>query len=230
MIVGRGLVANGFKTYVNDDRFLVFASGVSNSANTDAGEFARECSLLKSMMDAHREKTFIYFGTCSVYDLSLQHSPYVQHKLAMENLLRAEHGRYHIFRVSNLAGKTDNPHTVLNYFYQHIINGDFFQLWKNASRNIIDIDDAVTVCTHIMEENLFMNQVINIANPENYPVVKIVEFIESFTGKKGHYTLVDKGSNPVIDTSTIRPLFPLLNTRFDAGYLNRVLEKYYSGK
>ena len=228
MVAGSGLVAGGFKKYADNNHVLIFASGVSNSANINIAEFEREKTLLKNALGTHQDKTFVYLSTCSVYDASLQNSAYVMHKLAMEAMIREEHGDYHIFRVSNLAGKTNNPHTVLNFFHRHIVSGTFFYVWKNASRNIIDIDHAVAVCSYIIDEKKFRNEVTNVANPVNYPVAAIIEDLENISGKKGNFELVDKGSNPDINTYNVQQLFPLLHINFDKAYLTRTLKKYYN--
>lgn len=226
MVLGNGLVAGGFKAYEQDERYLIFASGVSNSTSRDIRAFAREKDLLKKTIGENPEKILIYFGTCSIYDESLQDSPYVIHKLEMESMV-AKHNHYHIFRISNLAGKTNNPHTVLNFFVQHIRSGDFFFAWKNASRNIIDLDDAVAVCSHIITQGLFKNEIVNIANPANYPVTQIIRAVEETLRKKGNYELIDKGNAPVINTQNIQKIFPALNIYFDDNYLNNVIKKYF---
>ena len=172
MVVGNGLVADGFKSYLKDKSCLIFASGVSNSTTTDSRAFHREQRLLEKMIHAHSEKTFVYFGTCSVYDSSMQDSPYVLHKLRMETIVKKQHSNYHIFRISNLAGNSGNPHTFLNFFIQHIVSGNFFYLWGHAYRNIIDIENAVAVCDYIIQRQLFKNEIVNIANPVNYPVIQ----------------------------------------------------------
>jgi nucleoside-diphosphate-sugar epimerase len=228
MVLGSGLVANGFKEYRDDENCLIFASGVSNSANTDAGAFAREANLLRNSLQQHSEKLFIYFSTCSIYDPSLQASQYVNHKLAMEAILQENHGDYHIFRISNLAGKTNNPHTVLNFFAQHILSRDFFSLWKNASRNIIDLDDAVAICDYLIQNKLFKNKVVNVANPVNYPVLQIIRVLEEILRKKGNFKLIEKGYDPEINTLPIQPFLNELNLPFDKEYLNRTLTKYYA--
>lgn len=228
MVIGKGLVANAFNRYIEDDRYLVFASGVSNSANKDEAHFEREATLLAEALQKNKEKIFIYFSTCSLYDPSLRETPYAKHKLAMENMIREHHNHYHIFRISNLAGKTNNPHTVLNFFYQHITSGATFHIWKHAVRNIIDIDDAVTICDYIISNDLFINEPINIANPHNYSVAFIIETMEQVLGKKGVYDMIEKSSIPEINTETIKPVIDELNIQFDEGYLRRTLKKYYS--
>ncbi|SRR6266542_659577 len=226
MIIGNGLVANAFKEYEHNDYCLIFASGVSNSSNTDPMAFARERQLLEKMINVHTEEIFVYFSTCCIYDASRQNSPYARHKLEMETLVQ-QHSNYHIFRISNLAGITNNPHTFLNFFLQHILSEQHFYLWKSAYRNIIDIDDAVAVCDHIIKEQLFKNEIVNIANPVNYPVTQIIEELEMVIQKKGKYELIDKGSNPAIDTQIVQQLFYQLNIHFDENYLRKVLQKYF---
>jgi len=227
MVLGSGLVANGFKAYNKDENYLIFASGVSNSANTDNIEFSRERDLLKKAISDHPKKILVYFSTCSIYDDSLQHSPYIRHKKEMEKLIQENHSHYHIFRVSNLVGKTDNPHTVINFFAKHIQSGQPFLVWENAARNIIDMEDALAVCNYILENLLFENEITNIANPSNYPIREIVRTIEEVLHRKGNYELIHKGSHPDIDTSGIRKIFTVLNMRFDNEYLRRTIKKYF---
>jgi nucleoside-diphosphate-sugar epimerase len=144
----------------------------------------------------------------------------------MEAIIQELHRSFHIFRVSNLAGKTDNPHTVLNFFIQHIQSGDFFYVWKNAWRNIIDLADATAACNYIMQQQVFMNEIVNVANPVNYPVTTIVETIEDILGKKGNYELVDKSSMPNIDSSPVQSIFEILNIHFGREYLACIIKKY----
>ncbi|MBS1597636.1 MAG: NAD(P)-dependent oxidoreductase [Bacteroidetes bacterium] len=226
MVLGSGLVANGFKKYAKDENYLVFASGVSNSANTDNAAFTRERHLLEDAVRMYADKTFVYFSTCSIYDVSLQDSPYVKHKLAMEAIVR-QHHNYHIFRISNLVGRTNNPHTLLNFFIDHIQSNLPFPVWKNATRNIIDLDDAVSICDYIIRHKLFVNKCVNVANTQNYPIMQIVSTIEDVLEIKGNYRFVDAGSNPVIDTSVIQKIITTLHISFDSGYLIRTLRKYY---
>ncbi len=118
MVVGSGMIATRFQNYKDDDRFVIFASGVSNSATKSADEFDREKQLLVQAKKLNTGKRFIYFSTCSIYDESLIHSLYVQHKLQMESLVAKHTGGFTIFRVSNPIGFTENKHTLLNFFHQ----------------------------------------------------------------------------------------------------------------
>jgi nucleoside-diphosphate-sugar epimerase len=227
MVLGTGLLASGFRAYHDDDHRLIFASGVSNSINTDVKAFVRERDLLTKTIDAHQNRTFTYFSTCGVYDPSICNTPYVLHKLEMEAVLREKHPDYHIFRISNIAGRSANPHTILNYLVDHIKTGLPFLVWKNASRNIIGIDDTVAICDHIIQQQLFRNDIVNIGNSKNYEVMQIIHAIEEIFSKKGSYELQEKGSGPLIETEKIQSILSDLQIDFDEAYLNRMLQKYF---
>lgn len=227
MVIGNGMIAKRFSRFANDASRLVFASGVSNSSNTNEQAFKRESDLLLQEISKHPDATVVYFSTCSIYDPSLQGSAYVLHKLKMEDLVKSVASSYIIFRVSNPVGFTNNHHTLINYFTEHISNGDPFTIWQYASRNLIDIDDMAGICEAIMMNPDSLNKTINIANPVNYPVQQIVEAIEEHFGLKGNYQLVEKGNSPLIDTTGIQPLYSKLHIDFGNDYLQRLLKKYY---
>lgn len=227
MIVGNGMIAKRFSRFAEDAGRLVFASGVSNSSNTDEAAFKKESDLLLDSMSHQPDATVIYFSTCSIYDPSLQQSAYVLHKLKMEELIRSVSKSFIIFRVSNPVGFTGNVHTVLNYFVEHINSSTHFTLWEYASRNLIDLDDMYHICELLMQDEKWLNKTINVANPVNYPVTAIVEAIEEHLGIKANYTLAEKGNSPLIDTSDIQPLYAALHIEFTRDYLPQLLKKYY---
>jgi len=145
----------------------------------------------------------------------------------MERLIQSMASTYFIFRVSNPVGFTGNTNTVLNYFIQHIKKKEHFMVWRYASRNLIDLDDVLKICDHIIQSGEWKNSIINIANPLNYPVISIIESIEKHFAKKGNYTIVEKGNCPLIDTTAIQPLFGLLHIEFNNDYLPALLQKYF---
>lgn len=227
MVVGNGMLAKRFENYRNNDSFIIFASGISDSTSTNVNAFEREKKLIIETINANREKLFVYFSTCSIDDSSMQESAYVNHKKKMEGLIMSNHTQFIIFRLTNPIGKTSNTHTVVNYFINHIVENHAFVVWKNATRNLIDIDDLYVICNEILQDGSFKNSVINIANPESYPVSFIVDSIEKHFSITGNYTLVDKGGGPLINTAAIEPLFKKFNINFDEHYLHRLLQKYF---
>ncbi len=227
MVIGNGMIAKRFSSYGDDKNILVFASGVSNSSSTAEEEYKREEALLSQAIEVNPQHTILYFSTCSIYDPSLQESVYVKHKLKMEQLIQRSCSRYIIFRVSNPVGLTDNRHTVLNFFATHIKEQEHFTVWQYASRNLIDMDDVFKVCDHIIKSGAQINSIVNIANPVNYPVTFIIQAIEKHFSLKGNYSLAEKGNSPLVDTTTIQPLFRQLHIEFNNDYLEALLQKYF---
>jgi nucleoside-diphosphate-sugar epimerase len=227
MVIGKGLVAEKFGSYKNNEEIIIFASGVSNSKNIDEQHYKREIKLLKDTIAQNRTKILVYFSTCSIYDPSENYSPYVIHKKEIENYIQNNHKYYFIFRVSNLVGVTNNKYTVLNYFFNQIKKGSHFYLWQNAFRNLIDIDMKLIV-DYILSEKLYRNKIINIANPISNNVKEIVKMLEEITNLKAIYSLSNKGTEFNIDISEILPIIKKLDINFKENYLAQLVKKYYS--
>ena len=205
----------------------IYAAGVSNSSCSDVQEFARERQRLSDALQQAKDvDAFVYFSTCSVADPEAVGSPYVQHKLAMEGLV-ADHPRHLILRLPQVAGKTPNPHTLLNYLYARIARSESCSLWKNAKRNIIDLDDVAAIALQLIADANVRNLTLNIANPVSYPITAIVEVMERVVGKRAIYKVVDRGSGYPIDTHAILPVLDRASVEFRDGYLERVISKYY---
>jgi nucleoside-diphosphate-sugar epimerase len=228
MLIGSGLIAQAFAPeFSHRDDVCIYAAGVSNSGCTDAHEFARERQrLTNALAQAGPDVTFVYFGTCSVADPEVRDTPYVQHKLAMEHLVSA-HPRHLILRLPQVAGKTPNPHTLLNYLYARISRSESFHLWRMAKRNIIDVDDVVAIASQLLSDTSIRNTTLNIANPTSYPITDIVHAMECVVGKKAVYETVERGSGYPIEISTVRPMLDKITSKFDDSYLKRVIDKYY---
>lgn len=228
MLIGSGLLAQAFaSTFSKREDVCIYAAGVSNSSCTDTHEFERE---RKRLADAlHRAKhvdAFVYFGTCSVADPEAQNSPYVQHKLAMEQLVSA-HPRHLILRLPQVAGRTPNPHTLLNYLYARISRSESFKLWSKAKRNIIDVDDVAAIALQLIANNTGRKVTINIANPTSYPMMDIVGAMEKAVGKRAVYDVFERGSGYPIDIRSILPVLDAAGVEFGNSYLERVICKYY---
>jgi nucleoside-diphosphate-sugar epimerase len=228
MVIGNGLIAGSFKGYESAEDWIIFASGVSNSKSSTDADFERERRLLTDTITANAGKKIVYFSTCSITDPDLQATAYIRHKVKMETLIEELAIQYNIFRLSNLAGISANPFTVLNFFYRHIMEEQSFDLWINSERNIMDVEDVFKTADHILQNQLYTNQIINIANIHHYPVKYIVQTIELFCRKKAIYDEKVKGSKLAIDLNAVLPIYKALNIRFDENYLPALLAKYYS--
>lgn len=227
MVIGNGMIAKSFDSYINEDDYLIFASGVSDSTTTSIDLFEKEKTLLNETLDRSQDKIFVYFSTCSIYDEKMRNNAYVCHKIEMENLIKTRHNNFHIFRVSNPIGKTKNQKTFLNYFIHQIKNGSTIELWENSYRNILDIDDMFVICNYILKKGIHRNEVINIANPENYSIVFIINTIENHLKIKGNYIKLNKGSKPKINTDITKDIISVLGINIDNNYLETILKKYF---
>jgi nucleoside-diphosphate-sugar epimerase len=226
MIVGSGLLAKAFSPkYSNRNDVCIYAAGVSNSGCVDLREFSRERERLEKALK-QRNGLFVYFGTCSVSDPEMLNMPYVQHKLCMENLVM-EQSECLIIRCPQLAGLTNNPHTLLNFLYSRISRGESFHLWSKATRNIIDVADIVLVGSTVIDQRLFNDCVINIASPKNYTLIEIVKEMELSLGKRAIFDYLDCGQDYEIDVCAVLPLYKLIGLNFGEDYLKKVIEKYY---
>lgn len=144
----------------------------------------------------------------------------------MEKLV-SRHARYVIARLPQVAGTTLNPHTLLNFLHSHIVHGSKFPLYKNASRNIIDVDDAVSIVKYIIENGQMRKTALNVANPSNCSISCIVSAMERAIGKTAVVEEICQGIQYEIDISAITTIIKRLELNFDNGYIERVINKYY---
>ena len=228
MLIGSGLLAHAFAVaYAHREEVCIYAAGVSNSGCTNPHEFSRERVRLEEALHlAKQVDAFVYFGTCSVADPESRHTPYVLHKLEMEQLASA-HPRHLILRLPQVAGKTPNPHTLLNYLYARISRSESFPLWRNASRNIIDVDDVAAVSKLLIADDHVRNVTLNIANPASYPMADIVAAMEKAVGKRAIHEAFERGTAYPIDIAAIVPVLQAAGLNFGATYLEQVIGKYY---
>lgn len=228
MIVGSGLLANAFPLSLSQQEDVcIYAAGVSNSTCKDSNEFAREYKRLEAALQhASKVDAFVYFGTCSAADPEARNTPYVLHKLAMEQLVKA-HPRNLTLRLPQVIGETPNPHTLLNFLYARILRGESFKLWNKAHRNIIDVIDVALIAQQFIEDKSFRNTTLNIANLVNYSVTDIVGTMERILKKKGVYDIVEMGSKYSIEIDAVLSVMGKAGVEFSNDYLEKIIAKYY---
>ena len=226
MIVGNGLIASLF-TECDQENIIFFASGVSNSLETKKEEFLREENLIKKTITENLNKVFIYFSTCSIYDSSKADSQYVLHKLKMEQIITQLCSQYLILRLSNAVGNGGNPNLLINYLVRSVKNSETINVHTKATRNFIDTEDIKNIVIQLIKNKNF-NKIINIAYPENYTIIEILEILENFFQIKPKLNLVKSGSGYLIDILDIQDYFNQHALTNKETYLHKILEKYYS--
>ena len=231
MIIGSGFIAKNFENCSNElERLSVclYAAGVSNSQIKDNDLLVKEKDrLIDFSKKFNQEKKLVYISTCSINDTSRNKTPYVKNKLEIENLIVEKFNKFLIIRFPEVVGKNDNSITLTNFLYHNIINQKKFEMWKNAKRNLIDIQDAILLTVNYLK-NKKSNKIVNIANPINCYVSEIVKNFEILSNIKANYNLVDKGYyNLHIDVSEISEIITNNQILFDQSYLHKILKKYY---
>ncbi|MCB0428601.1 MAG: hypothetical protein H6585_01405 [Flavobacteriales bacterium] len=224
MIVGRGLIAGAFSRYEHDTNVVIFASGVSNSRESDPTAFQREKDLLMPYLG--RKELLVYFSSCSLFDPSLKNSPYITHKKELELLISERAASYLIVRLPIVVGRSDNPNTLINFLYHQILEKKRFQLYSRACRYLMDIDDAARWVSHIIDNNLLRNQVINMCIGETVPIRDVVMSLEKITGKPAEYDEVNKGECYRVDCDVFNRLTQTEGAVYPEDYFDRVLRKY----
>ncbi|MGO4551483.1 NAD-dependent epimerase/dehydratase family protein [Lysobacter sp. 2RAF19] len=223
-IVGHGMLARAMAPVVHPRHAcVVFASGVSNSTETDPAAFAREAALLRERLEDWRP--LLYFSSCGVADAFEARRPYIRHKQAMEDLVVANGGR--VVRLPQVVGRTDNTHTLTNYLRDRIVHGEHFELWAHAERNLVDVDDVARIVGALLDAWPRDAHVVTVACPVSTPMPRIVDVFERVLGRKANYTPLDLGHPMPIDAPLAQAIARRIGIDFDAGYLERVIGKYY---
>ncbi len=224
MIVGRGLLAQRFAAkFADDNGVVVFASGVSNSGERNDAAFDREAGMLQAAL-TRAEGRFVYFSSCGVAASSLA-TPYMRHKSRMESLVLS-YADGLVLRLPQVVGRTANPHTLTNFLSAKIMAGERFDVWANAERNLIDIDDVFAIaCAHI--DTTSGGQAVSIASDDTLPMPRIVEIFESVIGRSALYDTVDAGEPMPIENRVSSVLAKSLGIYLGRGYTETTIRKYY---
>ncbi len=220
MIIGNGMMAKAMQK-IDNDKLLIFVSGVSNSMETNKKSYQREYNLLQNTLVKYPNKKLIYFSTSSIYDSSKKEDVYIRFKLEIEKFIRENVANYLIFRAGNVVGKSNNPNTLINFLQNAIANEIKFPLFTNAKRMLIDIDDVVKFIDLYKTE--LQNKIVDLHYPYQYPILQIVKAIENQLGKKGNYKLENIGQSYELKDS------PMLNDFFKKNspdmYLQKMINK-----
>jgi glycosyltransferase involved in cell wall biosynthesis len=228
MVIGSGAIARRFIDYSLQSNYLMFVGNVNDSTIEDEAIYSQEeCDVLYALQQ-NPAAVFVYFSSCSIFDLSLAHTPYVKHKIRIEKLIHDSKRKFLILRLPQILALLDANSSLINYLASSIINRKHFELWKNAKKNIIDIDDAHAIIGALLKNKAHINKAVNIASPQQVSAVDLTHCIENFFDVKASYTLIDKGSSFDIDISEIKPIIFDLNLDFGSGYIEASLRKYFT--
>lgn len=226
MILGSGLLARSFATFRDDDEVVILASGVSNSLETDTAAFDRERRLLLEQL-ARGPRRLVYFGSCGVASPPECLTPYMLHKREMESIVSTSPGGL-VLRLPQVVGITSNPSTLTNYLRDRIVAGEFFTVWANAERNLVDMEDVVSIGTAIIHDEAWPFPVTTIAAEHSIPMPDIVRMFEDVLGRRANCGMEEKGGPLVVDSAMAAEVASTLGIDLGDGYAERTIRKYYA--
>ncbi|MBK2105433.1 NAD-dependent epimerase/dehydratase family protein [Francisella philomiragia] len=198
MVVGGGQLAQAFASYLDDDAVIIFASGVSNSGCIEQSQFDREKNLLEATLRNNIEKKIVYFSSCALSADDYPKNAYYIHKQRMEALIKKLSNKYYIFRIPQLFGSLKMHNTIINYIYNSIKNNHQLNIYSDAYRYVIEIEDVKKfVDSYLINGQLCST--VDVANPYRYRVIDIVRVFEDLMHKKAKINIVNKHDKYTID-------------------------------
>ena len=226
MIVGNGLIAGILKPLSNDlpSNHILFASGVSNSREISIAAFEREERLLKQYLVA--DNKLIYFSTISIFN-KLK-SPYIEHKIRMEELIQESGTNFIIFRLGQLVGKSRNRNTLVNNFYNKVISGQEIVIFKNIVRNFLDVEDLEKLVRFFINQKYYKKS-INLVSEINYQPIDLYNALTKITSHKCPLKFIESEEiSSKFDRDLANQAINSLNLPCNnSNYLESILQKHY---
>ncbi|GAA3772555.1 NAD-dependent epimerase/dehydratase family protein [Streptomyces phyllanthi] len=239
-IVGNGFLARHLRAITpRHTDAVVLAAGVSWASHTSAADFARETDLVERTIRECRAagRRLVFFSTASTgmygtvngpgrEDVPVTPcTPYGAHKLALEERLRACGVEFLALRLGHLVGPGQPPHQLLPTLLRQLREGAVF-LHRGATRDLIHIDDVVTVVDRLLAAGL-AHETVNVASGTAVPVERIVDHLEARTGLTARRVHLDLGRHHTISTDKLRALVPEVDAMgFGPDYHRGVLDDF----
>ena len=188
IIVGSGLIAKALDKIPNNNDFIIFASGVSDSSETREGEFQREIDLIQESLQ--RNKKLIYFSSLDVVLRKDKLNSYLRHKLNVEKILEKQSAI--VLRLPQLVGLRQNKKNLIPYLYNKIVNKKEFELKINYQRNLVDIKDLSKIVECLIQKKNYSEKFLNIFNPKFTKILDIIRIIEKLSNTNAIYTISEE--------------------------------------
>ena len=166
MIIGNGLIAKSFKKKSKFFKnIIIFASGLSNSKNSNKLEFQRERRLLKKYLKI-KTKKLIYFSTLDVF--RSKKTPYIIHKRNVEKILIKKKNTL-IVRLPQLIGRSNNKNTLFNFLMFNLKKNKKIKIFINYYRNFVDVLDLVLLIINLNKKD-FNFKILNIFSKKSVKI------------------------------------------------------------
>ena len=225
-IIGNGLIGREFRKVADqyrDMEITVFASGVAKSTENRREEYDREYDMIAREISTGNK--IIYFSTCSI--LQKRSTNYIAHKKRIEKVL-SELCDCLIVRLPQVVGHNANANTLVEYFYRRLMTGKTFDVYANAYRSLIDVEDVARIVSIFLNKDYPLGNTLNISSESQVLAIDIVRWFEEALGITGNYNVISSKSDRLdIDLSCARRLLGASDSIFKSQYWSDVLRKYY---
>jgi NDP-hexose 4-ketoreductase len=238
-IIGRGFLAEHLSRIEDRHHGVVaIAAGVSCAADTAPAAFTREADLVGRVIDQcqQQKRRLLFFSTSSTgmygnggtgreADPVFPPTPYGKHKYALENAVRASGVDHLILRLAHVVGPHQPDHQLLPTLTRQILSGSV-NLHRNAVRDLIAVDDTVTLIDLLLERGV-SREIVNVATGHPVLVADLVADLERRLGVQAAHAYVEVPANQSPDISTLLALAPTAATLgFAPDYYREVLDRY----
>ncbi|MGW0965790.1 NAD-dependent epimerase/dehydratase family protein [Streptomyces sp. NPDC002516] len=240
-IVGNGFLARNLRPLAaRHPDTVALAAGVSWASGTSDADFAREAALLREVAKrcAAEGRRVLFFSTAATGMYGLAEgpgredvpvtpcTPYGEHKLALEELLRDTGADHLVLRLGHLVGPGQPEHQLLPTLVRQLREG-VVRVHRGAARDLIDVGDVVTVVDRLLAADL-RAETVNVASGFAAPVEEIVDLLAKDLGLRARREYLDTGGRQhVISTEKLRALVPrVAEMGFGPDYHRRILRDF----
>jgi UDP-2-acetamido-2,6-beta-L-arabino-hexul-4-ose reductase len=224
MVIGNGLLGNIFSLDGSKyDDFLIFASGVSDSKNTDINSSKREEDLINKTLLENIGLTFVYFSSILVDTIN---NDYYKHKLKMEELVKLKAEKYIIFRIPQIVGHLGNQNNLFNHLVNNVKTNITNIVYLNVERSIVDVDDLKLIVDYCKDK--VVNETIILSYIEKISIIDLCNKIYSkfCTRPKIQLKINPENQNWDVDNSNIIK-DALINLKINTlNYTDKIILKY----
>ncbi len=230
-IVGNGFIAKNLKKIQKDiqkSNYIFYAAGISNSLVFSKKELRREINSFLSFYKENRFNKIVYISTACVVDNLRKNSMYAKNKLKIEKLIKKKFKHFLIIRLPEIIGKSRNKNTLINHFYFKILKNKKIIIFKNVTRNILDINDVLKLFKVIIRDKKVKNKTITLSNIIFTKPLEIIKILEKKLKTKARYSIkITKNQNWSLKNKENLKYIKDANISFDRNYLAKAINKYY---
>lgn len=225
MVIGSGLIAKSLtKYYENKPDICIFASGVSNSGEVNFNEYQREFYLLRDTIKNYNNSKIIYFSSTSIS--TGKFTPYISHKLAIENFLLSNHPNSLILRLPIVVGAQSNKNQLIPYFVNKLDKKQPFTVFENCKRYLLDCEDLYKIVEYFKNKRP-VSKVVNVQPTVPTNVLDLVLYLAKIRKVTDlEFNLGKKENNHYIDTRDFIEYEKLYRNNLNLDYKS-ILDKYF---